>query len=148
MGNKSYQLNEFLKKIAWITLAWLVINVILILISWPNIFQGKESLGGLKLIILAGFILTFIFDIFIIIWTCLNIFRKTALPVFNTLLLIGGILCLLVLNIAKVMADEISRQTQSGLGATGEYVIFNVALVFLILFTIFSLVVLKKYRNN
>jgi hypothetical protein len=96
--------------------------------------QGAMFTGGW--IILAGFLLIFIFNGFSIIQVLSRRFAKRATPL-DTIALVGGILCIFLLGGEKAMIDEVAREIRLGLGATGEWVALYVGLTIQLFYNLF-----------
>jgi len=105
---------------------WLLTIMILAPLNWNVVFDDIETTSFVEIFMLFGLLLVILFDIAVVIWF---ITRYTLrLPPFRNQfhVLIGAVFCLFFLASAKVMADEVGRESRLGLVATGEFIILNI----------------------
>jgi hypothetical protein len=138
---------RILRILALATAIWIGINLILVPLNWDVVFHDTETTTGVEMFVILGFLFTLIFDISSIPWIIIRRFKPGLYRERNACLLAGSILCLFVLIAIKVMADEVGRESRMGLGAAGEYIIFNVLLLLHIAYNLYFYLVTKKKEH-
>ena len=113
---------------------WLLLNFIGLPLGWGGISADAGVLGAIQLGMLLGFGLVLLFDIVSIGWL-MRMAGISGEPAMAGGLIAFGILALLAMMGAKVMVDEIARETPLG-GAGGEwgmlYALLTVQLAYII----------------
>ena len=110
---------------------WLVFNMVAMPPGWGGVSATGGALRGVQLAILIGFVFIFLFDLFSVAWILAgSCWRREAgreEACQSGWLLVLAVLALIGLMGAKVMVDEIGRETPMG-GAGGEWVILYICL--------------------
>jgi len=141
------KINQLFGMFAVITAIWLVINLILIPLNWEIVFHDKDITNAVEFLIIFGFLFIMVFDISVIGWIIVvTLLRKNAR--LHYFLLAGAILCFFVLAAAKVMTDEVGRESMSGLGASGEYLIFNFMVGLQILYNLYFIIASRRLNEQ
>ena len=139
--------NRFILGFAVITALWLIINLILVPFNWEIVFHDIATTAGIEIVMLFGFLLAAVFDLTVIGWIINRLRSKSNVRHFFVLLL-GSVLCLLALFAAKVMADDIGRQSRYELGASGEYVMFNIFVGLQVLYNFYFIGTILKMNRT
>jgi len=126
------------------SLFWLVLNMILMPLNWDAVFVNKEITTGVEVFVLLGFLSILLFDLLVVPWVCLRRYHHKSVSGLDSYLLIGSIACLFVLVTAKVMTDEVGRESRFGLGCCGEFAILNALLLIQIAYNVYFLFAYKK----
>ncbi|MFC1790886.1 hypothetical protein ACFL0I_00245 [Gemmatimonadota bacterium] len=110
---------------------WLLFNMAAMPPGWGGVSATSGALWGVQMSILIGFVFIFLFDLFSAVWILVgSCWRRESRPeeaCQSGWLLVLAVLALIGLMGAKVMVDEIARETPFG-GAGGEWVILYICL--------------------
>ena len=110
---------------------WLVFNMVALGPGWGGVSVTGGVLGGIQLFILIGFVFVFLFDVLSAGWILAGgCWRRDPDPeeaCQSGWLLVLAVLALIGLMGAKVMVDEIARETPMGSGG-GEWVVLYICL--------------------
>lgn len=106
---------------------WLIFNLVAMPLAWGGVDAEGGVLGAIQLAMLLGFVLVILFDLASIGWVALNGRIRIRAGEVAGLLFLGG-LALVGMMGAKVMVDEIARETPLG-GAGGEWGVLYACLV-------------------
>ena len=121
-----------IRSLAVLSGIWLIFNIIAMPLAWGGYNAQEGVRWGIQLAILLGFVCIFLFDLasagMILTRACWLGERPSGEPCESGWLLILAVLAVLGLSGAKVMVDEIGRETPLGLGAGGEWVILYLCL--------------------
>jgi len=96
-------------------------------LAWGGVNASGGLRGAVQEAILVGFALVFLFDLISLAWVSLTRRTGKAKEPPGVLLVLGA-LALVALMGAKVMVDEIARETPLG-GAGGEWGVLYAALI-------------------
>ena len=100
----------------------LAFNMVAIPLHQEEIFFNQSTLTAVEWIILAGFLLVICFDILAVAWAAFRVHKQKNFS-WDSVALIWGILCIILLMGEKVMIDEIARETRLGWETIGEWII-------------------------
>lgn len=104
-----------------LTTGGLIYNMLAIWIYREEVFIISGTLEPPEYLILAGFLLIPVFNILSLIWVSLHERQKKWYTTFDTVLLIMGAVCIVLLFGEKVMVDEIAREYRLGWETLGEW---------------------------
>lgn len=135
---------RLLRILALGTAIWIGVSLILAPLNWDVVFHDTEATTGVEMFMILGFLFALVFDIASIPWIIVRRFTSGLYREKTIYFLSGSILCLFLLIAAKVMADEVGRESRLGLGAAGEYIIFNVLLFLHIAYNLYFYSITKK----
>lgn len=124
----------------------LVFNMVAIPIYHEGLFFNRDTLWPVGGIILAMFLLFFIFNISAVVWVSYRLLRQEESLSWDSLALIWGILCIILFMAEKVMIDEIARETRFGMETFGEWIILYLMLTIQLLSG--SFIVFKLFRSS
>jgi hypothetical protein len=117
--------------LGWVASLWLIFNMVAMPTAWGGANASGGLRGAIQLAIFLGFILILLFDLLssgmILIRACWREGRVGGERCVSGWLLVLAFLALIGLAGAKVMADEIARETPLG-GAGGEWVVLFICL--------------------
>jgi hypothetical protein len=124
-----------------------VVSIVFIVISInlcrEQIFIEIETISIIDYFIIISFIFVSIFIAASLVWLFNTMRRHGGLMIGDSLLLLLGMLCLVMLFGDKVLVDEIGREMRLGWETTGELVILHILLIFQLFY---ALLVLRKAR--
>jgi hypothetical protein len=126
------------------SLFWLALNMILVPLNWDAVFLNKELTTGVEIFLLLGFLSILLFDLLVVPWVCLRRYHHESISGVESHLLVGSIACLFVLVAAKVMTDEVGRESRFGLDCRGEFAILYALLLIQIAYNVYFLFAYKK----
>jgi hypothetical protein len=115
-------------------MAWLVINLVLVPVHWNAVFHQPEITTGTEYFILTGFLCIILLDLSVIAWMMSRYISKKPRFRYQETIVPGAVCCLLLLVVAKVMADEVGRESRMDMEYLSEYIIFNILLGFQLLY--------------
>jgi hypothetical protein len=112
----------------------LLFNMVAMPLAWGGVNAERGLLGTIQMLILLGFLLILLFDLVSLVWAVrLGKARGAAGPAGGLIIL--GCLALIGMMGAKVMVDEIARETPLGRGG-GEwamlYALLTIQLTYII----------------
>jgi hypothetical protein len=120
-----------MKRFALVVGILLLFNMVALPLWWSGVSVSGGFLGSIQLTILAGFIFILLFDLLSAGWVLTQICwvseQGKEEGCQKGWLLVLAILALVGMMGAKVMVDEIARETPLG-GAAGEWVVLYVCL--------------------
>lgn len=117
--------------LGWVASLWLLFNMVAMPTAWGGANASGGLRGGIQLAILIGFILILFFDLLsggmILIRSCWREGTVGGERCVSGWLLVLAFLALIGLAGAKVLVDEIARETPLG-GTGGEWVVLFICL--------------------
>jgi len=122
---------KILRRSAAVATVWLLFNMVAMALWWGGFSASGGFRGGVQLAILAGFVFILLLDLVSTGWVLTRVCWIRAGGAEEGCqrgwLLVLGVLALVGMMGAKVMVDEIARETPLG-GAGGEWVILYICL--------------------
>jgi hypothetical protein len=106
---------------------WLLFNLVALPLAWGGVSASGGTLGAIQLLILLGFLLVLVFDLVSLAWVSLRGKAQMGGETAGGLVVLG-VLALIAMMGAKVMVDEIARETPLG-GAGGEWGVLYACLI-------------------
>jgi hypothetical protein len=111
--------------------------MILMPVNWQDVFVEKDTVAGVEVFMLFGFLSILLFDLLVIFRSLIRKARKRMVSPLDSRFLTGGIACIFALILAKVMADEVGREIGLELKLGEEFVLLNVLLLIQIIYNIY-----------
>ncbi len=124
-------------RLAAVTGAWLLFNLIAMPLAWGGVNASGGVRGAIQLLILLGFLLVVVFDLLSLAW-CWSRWGSRVAGGTEAGLAVFAIMSLFAMMGAKVMVDEIARETPLG-GAGGEWGVLYVCLILQLSFVVIVL---------
>lgn len=121
-----------MKRSALVAGFYLLFNMVAMPAGWGGVSSSGGTLGALEITILAGFLYILLFDLVSAGWVLTRVcwteegVREEGCQ--KGWVLVLGVLAMAGLMGARVMVDEIGRQTALGKGAGGEWAVLYVCL--------------------
>ena len=124
----------------------LVFNMVAIPLYREELFFNQDTLLPVGVIILAMYLLFFIFNILVVVWVFSLVLKHEESLAWDSPTLIWGILCIILFMAEKVMIDEIARETRFGMETFGEWIILYILLTIQLLYGVF--IAFKVFRSS
>lgn len=119
----------------------LVFNMLATPLHRVEVFLNQDTTDWVEIIILFGFVLVILFTVSSFTWLSYQVRRQKEFTTLDTIALVLGAVCILLLVGEKVMIDEIAREYRLDWEVLGEWII-----LYLFLFTQLSYNGLMLFR--
>jgi hypothetical protein len=138
--------NKGLLILAWISLCFLIFNVIMSYLFQEDIFLKQDSSNPIGYFMLVGFLVILVFFVLSFIWL-LNQTSKGKHRPFTSFALLLCSLCIIFMMGQKVMYDEIAREFPLGV-AGGEAMILLMLYCIQLAFNVMMIFHLRRLKNS
>ena len=141
---------ELLKKILQkFLLPFAIISILFIIFSINffryDIFVERNSLSSVEYLVFIGFVVIILFLILSEVWMINYSIVQNDFSWNQSIMILFGVACFIMLFAEKVMADEIGRELVLGWETIGETIILNLLLIIQLVYVFF---LFKKIKSS
>ena len=110
-----------------------------------EIFVERDSLSNIEYLVFISFVVIILFLIFSELWMINNSLNRNDFSWNQSIMILFGVACFIMLFAEKVMADEIGREIILGWETVGETIILNVLLLIQL---VYIFLFFRKIKSN
>ena len=110
-----------------------------------DIFIDRSTLSSIDYLLFIGFVVIILFLIISEVWMINHSIVQNDFSWNQTIMILFGVACFIMLFAQKVMADEIGRELLLGWETLGESILLNLLIIIQLIYAYLFLKMLKKH---